>query len=134
MTDVLHLLAMWALLQVLALWCLGRWARLRALESGQYVVTSALGEISPDAAHRPITIARTQGAIRETRQRLLDSIRAGQRCKTLPGRLRRGDPASRNASAAGAHRQYLRPARPWARRVLQAGEPRRLLVSSVRGL
>ncbi|HXR22229.1 MAG TPA: hypothetical protein VN786_06725 [Acidimicrobiales bacterium] len=36
MTDVLYLLAMWALLQVLIVWCVARCADLRALEMEAY--------------------------------------------------------------------------------------------------
>jgi Protein of unknown function (DUF3892) len=60
-----------------------RWAGLRALELEVYIVTGVRKETSADGTHRHISGVCTQGGIRHTRQEVVDSIRAGNRWKTL---------------------------------------------------
>jgi len=50
---------------------------------GEYTVTAVRKALSDDATHRHISDVFTQGAIRFTRQEVIDSIRAGNRWKTF---------------------------------------------------
>jgi Protein of unknown function (DUF3892) len=49
----------------------------------EYLVTGVRKTLSDDATHRHISHVCTQGAIRHTRQEVIDSIRDGHSWKTL---------------------------------------------------
>jgi Protein of unknown function (DUF3892) len=49
----------------------------------EYIVTGVRKALSEDATHRHISDVCTQGAIRHTRQEVIDSIRQGDSWKTL---------------------------------------------------
>ena len=49
----------------------------------EYIVTGVRKALSADATHRHISEVCTQGAIRFTRQEVIDSIREGNSWKTL---------------------------------------------------
>jgi hypothetical protein len=49
----------------------------------EHVVTGVRKTLSADATHRHISEVCTPGPIRYTRQEVIDSIRAGERWKTL---------------------------------------------------